>query len=597
MAVYPAFLTLISFVGAVCAGFVLAQSQRQRATQLAALLAAGAAWWAHCEARWNAAPDAAAALHWMRLSAPGWAFIGGIVPHLMARYLDVLQGDELEAWWRRLPAAAAWGYASGLLLLPVGWLTPWVWGAPVRVPWGWSYVPGPAQLAFFALTTPPLTLAVAAVLATLRARVGVAPRPQRILIRVGIFLPVVLISVTDVALPALRVPFPRLGSTAYALFGLIALGSGLRYGLSFFTPRHFSDEILETLHEGVLMITPNGVVRRANRGMARLCGRRREAIAGVELSSLLDWRPPTDLHVVEEEPGRLLGADGEPVPVSVSAAPLRDHRGNLLGVVVVLRDLREIEELRRRVLTQARLAAVGELAAGLAHEINNPLAFVRANLVQLERDWKLLCDPHALPTEQRRPIAEEGRELIEESLVGVNRAAEIVRGVRHFTHAGQPARELADLNELVEDALAMLRPQMRSSALSLEFAPSPLPPVLCAPQELRQVFLNLLVNAIDAVKGRGHVTVSTRREPDAVSVEVRDDGCGIAPETLERIFDPFFTTKRVGEGTGLGLGIAWHIVESHGGRIEVESAPGAGATFRVRLPLGDAVPDPAPPAP
>ena len=106
-----------------------------------------------------------------------------------------------------------------------------------------------------------------------------------------------------------------------------------------------------------------------------------------------------------------------------------------------------------------------------------------------------------------------------------------------------------------------------------------------APQELRQVFLNLLVNALDAIEQTGRVRVTTRQAGDEVVAEVRDDGCGMTPDVLERIFDPFFTTKRVGEGTGLGLGIAWHIVHAHGGRIEVESAPGAGTTFRVHLPV------------
>jgi signal transduction histidine kinase len=584
---YIALLSLSSFVGAVCAGYILAQSPRQRATQLAALLAASASWWALCEAHWNSASGAAEALHWMRLSDPGWIFLGGLVPHLMARYFDVYPAPAAPGRRRRLLRAAGFGYAVGIALLPLDWLSRTVHGEVYATPWGWSYTPGPAQLAFMALITAPIVLAATAMLGNLHSPLTVATRAHRISIRAGILTPMVLTPLTDIILPAAGIEFPRLGSTAYALFGLIAVGTGLHFGISFFTPRQFSEEILDTLHEGVAMITPRGFVRRANRGLARLCGREREALVGLELRAVLRWDPPPPPGAVEEEHAELTDADGRTIPVSVSAAPLCDQRGNAMGLVVVVRDLREIEELRRHMLIQARLAAVGELAAGLAHEINNPLAFVRSNLAQLERHWKALADPGALPPEEREAIAEEGRELIEESLVGVDRAAETVRGVRHFTHAGPSAREAADLNELLEDAISILRPRLHPPDLVIELHGGAIPPVRCAPQELRQVFLNLLVNALDAVGERGRVVVATRREGDAVVTEVSDDGCGMSPETLERIFDPFFTTKRVGEGTGLGLAIAWHIVRRHGGRIDVESSPGSGTRFRVRLPIDD----------
>jgi PAS domain S-box-containing protein len=581
---YTALLTVSAFVGALCAGYILAQSPRQRATQVAALLGSTAAWWALCEARWNAAPDAASALAWMRLSAPGWVFLGGLVPHLMARYLDIYPAPDTARRRTRLLRAAGFGYAVGAAMLPLVWWTRSVHGEIVRVPWGWTYAPGPGQLLFLAAIGAPIAMAVAAMLGNLHSPLAVATRAHRISIRVGILTPVVLTPLTDIVLPVLELPFPRLGSMSYALFGLVALGTGLRFGVSFFTPKQFSEEILDTLHEGVAMITPRGYIRRANRGLARLCGHTTEALAGLALERLLRRTAPRELRPVEEEHAELLAADGSAVPVSISAAPLRDQRGDAMGLVLVVRDLREIEELRRRMLIQARLAAVGELAAGLAHEINNPLAFVRSNLAQLERHWKAL-EPGALPPDERDAVAEECRELIEESLIGVDRAAEIVRGVRHFTHAGRPVHEPADLNALLEDAVSMLRPRLRPPELSIELRAGAIPAVPCAPQELRQVFLNLLVNALDAVGPRGRVEVSTRREGDAVVTEIRDDGCGMSPATLERIFDPFFTTKGVGEGTGLGLGIAWHIVSQHGGRIDVDSAPGAGSVFRVRLPV------------
>jgi PAS domain S-box-containing protein len=585
MGVYPTFLALSALVAAIGAGFLLAQSPRQRATQLASLLAGGAAWWALCESFWNAAPDAQTALHWMRLATPGYAFILGLLPHASARYFDSYAPREFSREKRRLLRAAVFGYLVGGALLSVAWVPGAIHRDLVRVPWGWTYTPGPAQLAFFLSVGWPITLTFATTLKAFRSSLSVALPSHRRLMLLGMAIPLHLICITDVALPVLGIHFPRLGSSSYAIFGLLALGAAARFGFTFLTPRDFSDEILDTLHEGVALITRAGVIRRANRDLVLLSGRTETELVGVPLRQVLDWEGADDLRGLDDSPGKLFAAGGEAIPVSVSTAPLRDDAGSAMGLVVVVRDLREIEEMRRRMLTQARLAAVGELAAGLAHEINNPLAFVRSNLGQLERHWKSLGEADALPPAERSEILGEGREIIGESLAGVDRAAEIVRGVRRFTHAGHPAREPADLNELLEDTIGMVVPRVRSSELSIELSSGAVAPVHCAPQELRQVFLNLLMNAVDAISGRGRVQVTTRQEHDWAIVEVRDDGCGIAPETLERIFDPFFTTKRVGEGTGLGLGIAWNVVDAHGGRIEVDSAPGHGSTFRVRLPI------------
>jgi signal transduction histidine kinase len=177
-------------------------------------------------------------------------------------------------------------------------------------------------------------------------------------------------------------------------------------------------------------------------------------------------------------------------------------------------------------------------------------------------------------------------ELIVESLEGVDRAAEIVRGVRNFAHPGNDlVREPVDVQRLLEDALRLIAPQLRGR-IQVERVYGALPEVPGSPQQLRQVFVNLLLNASQAISPQGNIRLETRIEVNRAVVVVADDGPGIPPEIIDRIFDPFFTTKPVGEGTGLGLGIAYQIVRSHGGAIRVESTPGRGARFRVELPLG-----------
>jgi len=159
-----------------------------------------------------------------------------------------------------------------------------------------------------------------------------------------------------------------------------------------------------------------------------------------------------------------------------------------------------------------------------------------------------------------------------------------VRDVRGLARGGGGRRELADLRSLVDGVLRMAAPQLRER-IRVERRFEATAPVRCAPQELQQVFLNLVLNAAQAIAERGTIRIATERQDDQVVVHVDDDGCGISPEHLDRIFDPFFTTKAAGEGSGLGLGIAHGIVRSHGGEIRVESQPGRGSRFSVHLPI------------
>ena len=334
-------------------------------------------------------------------------------------------------------------------------------------------------------------------------------------------------------------------------------------------------EILGILADGVALLGSDERIRFANPSLAKLCGRAADELAGTAIDELLVGHPDAPERI------ELRTAAGTLVPVSVSSTPLGAHT-DAVGRLLVVRDLREVADLRRQLLVSARLAAVGELAAGIAHEINNPLAFVRSNLSQLETIWKELA---ILPAQaEHAELLRDVDALFEESIEGVDRAAEIVRSVRSFAHAGSALRESTDLRPLLEDVLHVASGQLRSRVHVLREYDAELPRVICAPQQLRQVFLNLVINAAQAVDAGGTVLVATRRDGDHVIVSVADDGCGIPPDLIDRIFDPFFTTKPVGVGTGLGLGIAHQIVTSHGGEIQVESTPGTGTIFRVRLP-------------
>jgi two-component system NtrC family sensor kinase len=350
-------------------------------------------------------------------------------------------------------------------------------------------------------------------------------------------------------------------------------------------PGAFDHEILATLPEGVALLRPDGRVRSANAPMALMLGLPQAAVPGLRLEERLSAPIPA---LPEGEMECELRRDGRsPLAVAVVARTLCDRQGLEIGTLVVVRDLSELVSLRERVLLSGRLAAVGELAAGIAHEINNPLAFVRANLSLLRQHWasveEALAKEKAAGAETSALLG-EGEELLEESLEGVDRATRIVRDVRGLAHGGGRQPETAILERLLDGVLRIAGPQLRGRiAVSTDMPDDS--PVRCAPQELQQVFLNLVLNAAQAIEDRGSIRVRVRRENGFVVTSIEDDGCGIDPAIRDRIFDPFFTTKGVGEGTGLGLGIAYGIVRQHGGDIVVESEPGRGTCFCVHLPV------------
>jgi PAS domain S-box-containing protein len=268
------------------------------------------------------------------------------------------------------------------------------------------------------------------------------------------------------------------------------------------------------------------------------------------------------------------------------ATPLRGPGGEISGALVLAEDVTERNELERRLRLAQKMEAVGQLAAGIAHEINTPMAYVRSNLRVLHEDWSRLReeirkDPEG---EAAASLLAGAEELIDDSLEGVERTIAIARDMREFAYSAGAAREPVDLNHELEACVRLASTQRPSVHIGESY--TELPPLSASAGQLRQVFLNLIVNALHAVAQDGSVSVSSALEGDAAVVRVRDDGCGIPAEIQHRLFEPFFTTKPADQGTGLGLYISYEIARAHGGEIRVDSAPGAGATFEVRLPLG-----------
>ncbi len=268
---------------------------------------------------------------------------------------------------------------------------------------------------------------------------------------------------------------------------------------------------------------------------------------------------------------------------------------------------RELRETQAALIQSEKLASLGQLAAGMAHEINNPLAYVTNNLAVLRRDMQAAMEVlntyrkgcENLATLTQDLIAEAARmeaaidlPYIQEnfgrdfdaSLQGLQRVRDIVGNLRDFARLDEAEFKAVDLNAALTSTIEMARYELKHNNIQLQTQFQDLPDVHCHPSKLNQVFLNLLMNAIQASSPGGAITLHTRvLDTDTVEVEVEDDGHGISAEHMSHLFEPFFTTKPVGQGTGLGLSVSYGIVRDHGGTIEVESTPGCGSRFRVRL--------------
>jgi len=259
-----------------------------------------------------------------------------------------------------------------------------------------------------------------------------------------------------------------------------------------------------------------------------------------------------------------------------------------------------------QLLQSEKMASIGQLAAGVAHELNNPIGFVNSNLGSLENylgDLFLIADAYAAAEAQAPadcPGIEHVRalkrekdydflradivQLLAESKDGLARVAKIVRDLKDFSRPGEEKMDWADLHQGLDSTLNVVWNELKYKC-EVKKDYGELPPVRCAMSQLNQVFMNLLVNAGHAIPEKGTIAIRTGRRGDAVFVAIADTGAGIPPENLKRIFDPFFTTKPVGKGTGLGLSLSYGIVKKHGGRIEVDSEVGQGTTFTVWLPI------------
>jgi signal transduction histidine kinase/DNA-binding NarL/FixJ family response regulator len=267
--------------------------------------------------------------------------------------------------------------------------------------------------------------------------------------------------------------------------------------------------------------------------------------------------------------------------------------------------LKELKEAQARVVQQEKMASIGQLAAGVAHEINNPMGYITSNLNSLGKYAEKLAQYIELQEQTLERCADEFtksllaemkghikldfmmkdfRNLIAESREGSTRVSKIVQDLKSFSRAEGDEAIASDLNACIESTINVVHNEIKYVA-ELQLHLGEIPAVVCRPQQIGQVVMNLLVNAAHSISENGVITLTTKQVDDAVEISVADNGSGISPENMQKIFEPFFTTKESGKGTGLGLAISCDIIRKHGGELLVQSELGKGSTFIIRLPI------------
>jgi PAS domain S-box-containing protein len=345
--------------------------------------------------------------------------------------------------------------------------------------------------------------------------------------------------------------------------------------------RHLAS-VVECANDLVVSMDPQGRIVTWNQAAERAAGLKADQVKGQSLVSLCaaEQRPAMEEmsrklargESVQNAEGNLLTGDGQEVPVAWSCSSMRDDTGEVVGLVAVGRDLTERRQLETQLIHSAKMASLGGMAGGIAHEVRNPLGIISASA-------QLLLE-HPDDAQLRSQCAQKIH-------AATQRTSQIIENLLKFARPQSERMREVDLHAVLEDTVTLLAPQMTLQKVTLrkEFQPN-LPRVYGNPNLLLQVFTNLILNACKAMPQGGTLTVATRAiEAEQVEIQFSDTGCGIPPENTQRIFDPFFTTMPVGEGIGLGLSISYSIIQQHQGTIEVKSQVGKGSTFTVRLPV------------
>jgi two-component system, NtrC family, sensor kinase len=353
--------------------------------------------------------------------------------------------------------------------------------------------------------------------------------------------------------------------------------------------KNFLESVIEKAGDAISVIDLGGRILHWNEGAERLYGFRKEEILGKKLShALYPEDPPTrdreekslEALLARVKLGEVISPfemrsrlrDGREIITQMTLSPLKDAEGRVIGATRICRDITHLKKAEERLLLAERLSSLGELTAGVAHELRNPLAGIKINTQVLTR---------------KKDLSETERRILESTLEGIEKIQKIVDDMLHFARPKPAHFQEEEINGVIEKSLSVLQAKLRKGNISLKFEKGEgLRRVRIDVHQIQQVLLNLMLNAIQAMEKGGALTLRTFPEKEGgVGVMIRDTGVGIPSANLKKIFDPFFTTKS--EGTGLGLSISMKILDNHRASLDVESEEGKGSAFTLHFPGGE----------
>ncbi len=347
--------------------------------------------------------------------------------------------------------------------------------------------------------------------------------------------------------------------------------------------KEFNENIIESINVGVMVINLHGRITNWNGALEEIYGLKREQAIDRRITEVFDAEMLRALRALMEreewqkgEPSniykfRATSFDGRDLTLNVSLAALQSKTEEIEGTLVAIEDMTERMILEEQLQQSDKLSSIGLLAAGVAHEVNTPLTGISSYSQMLM---------------QQTPEADPRHQLLEKIHRQTSRASSIVNNLLNFSRVSDSRFAPVDLNRVIDDTIQLLESQLRNTQIEVvRSLADNLPPALGNAPKLQQVFMNLILNARDAMPDGGCLEISTEADDASVIIRFRDSGIGIDPEHLPKIYDPFFTTKDIGKGTGLGLAVSYGIIRDHGGHMNVESRPGEGTLFLITLPL------------
>ncbi len=376
------------------------------------------------------------------------------------------------------------------------------------------------------------------------------------------------------------------GYVAVAIENALLLEEQARRTTELAKLKEFNENIIESINVGVMVINLAGRITNWNGALEEIYGLQREQTIGHritevfqsemlralrELMARSEWQSGQTGEPVYIYKFRTHSADGRDLILNVSLSPLHSKTSEIEGTLVAIEDVTERIHLEEQLQQTDKLSSIGLLAAGVAHEVNTPLTGISSYSQMLM---------------QQIPDTDPRHQLLEKIYRQTSRASSIVNNLLNFSRVSDARLTSVDLNRVLDDTIQLLEAQLRNTEIEVvrNYDPS-LPPTPGNAAKLQQVFMNLILNARDAMTLGGRLEICTGVNDGSIIITFRDTGSGIEPEHLAKIYDPFFTTKQIGKGTGLGLAVSYGIIQDHGGHIAVESKPGEGTIFQITLPL------------